>query len=276
MAVAEEQATPSLLAADEPAVFQVIHGGSGRRLIIACDHASNRIPRSLGTLGLADHYLADHIAWDIGAAAVTQILCRRLGCVAVLGNYSRLVADLNRHLHDATVMPAISDGVLIPGNLSQNEAQRAQRIREMYTPYHEAIRREIALLSSADQRPVMITLHSFTPHQHGLPRPWDVGVLWDADSRLALRLMARLRSSGDVCVGNNEPYSGRHPADFTLDHHAEIAGLAHVGVEIRQDLVTDKRGQAAWGDRLARSLEAILDDEDLYRPAFSGQGDRST
>ena len=273
MAVADEQALPSLLAADEPAVFQVIHGGSDRRLIIACDHASNRIPRSLGTLGLADHYLEDHIAWDIGAAAVTQILCRRLGCVAVLGNYSRLVVDLNRHMNDATVMPAISDGVLIPGNLSQSEAQRVQRIREMHSPYHEAIRREIDLMSSADQRPVMITLHSFTPQQHGLPRPWDAGVLWDADSRLALRLMARLRSSGDVCVGDNEPYSGRHPADFTLDHHAELVGLAHAGVEIRQDLVTDKRGQAGWCDRLARAFEAILDDEDLYRSALAGQGD---
>ena len=276
MAVAEEQATPSLIAADEPAIFQVIHGGSNRRLIIACDHASNRIPRSLGTLGLAEHYLEDHIAWDIGAAAVAQILCRRLGCVAIMANYSRLAVDLNRHLNDATVMPAISDGVLIPGNLSQSEARRVQRIREMHAPYHEAMGREIALLSSADQRPAMITLHSFTPRQHGLPRPWDVGVLWDADARLALPLMARLRSSGNVCVGDNEPYSGRHPADFTLDHHAEALGLAHAGVEIRQDLVTDQRGQAAWGDRLARALEAELDDEDLYRPAFAAQGDRST
>ena len=276
MAVAEEQATPSLIAADEPAVFQIIHGGSDRRLIIACDHASGRIPRSLGTLGLADHYLEDHIAWDIGAAAVAQILHRRLGCVAVMANYSRLAVDLNRHLNDATVMPAISDGVLIPGNLSQSEAQRVQRIREMHTPYHEAMRREIASMSSADQRPVMITLHSFTPHQHGLSRPWDVGVLWDTDARLALPLMARLRSSEDVRVGDNEPYSGRHPADFTLDHHAERLGLAHAGVEIRQDLVTDQRGQAAWGDRLARALEAVLDDEDLYRPAFAGEGDRST
>ena len=273
MAVAEEQATPSLIAADEPAVFRVIHGGSDRRLIIACDHASNRIPRSLGSLGLPDHYLEDHIAWDIGAAAVTQILCRRLGCVAVMGNYSRLAVDLNRHLDDATVMPAISDGVLIPGNLNLSEAQRAQRMEEMYTPYHEAMRREIDLMSSADQRPAMITLHSFTPRQHGLPRPWDAGVLWDADARLALRLMARLRSSGDVCVGDNEPYSGRHPADFTLDHHAERVGLAHAGVEIRQDLVADRRGQAAWGDRLARALEAVLDEEDLFRPAFAGKGD---
>ena len=59
---------------------------------------------------------------------------------------------------------------------------------------------------------------------------------------------------------------GRHPADFTLDHHAESLGLAHAGIEIRQDLIADARGQARWGERLAQVLEDVLGDEDLYRP----------
>lgn len=273
MAVAEEQAISRLIGADEPAAFEVIRAGTERRLIIACDHASRRIPRSLGTLGLADGHLDDHIAWDIGAAEVARILCRRLGCVAMLGTYSRLVIDLNRQLDDATAMPEISDGVLIPGNVSMSESQRAQRIGELYSPYHEALRREIMSLTSAGRVPVMISVHSFTPLQHGLYRPWDVGVLWDTDARLALPLMARLRSSRDIRVGDNEPYSGRHPADFTVDHHAESLGLACAGVEIRQDLVADPRGQAAWADRLARALEPILTDERLYRRATSGMGD---
>ena len=273
MAAAEEQALPRLIGADEPAAFEVIHAGKDRRLIIACDHASRRIPRSLGTLGLSDRYLDDHIAWDIGAAEVARILCRRLGCVAMLGNYSRLVIDLNRDLDDATAMPEISDGVLIPGNMSLGEIQRAQRIRELYEPYHEAMRREISSLVSGEHVPVMINIHSFTPRQHGLNRPWDVGVLWDADARLALPLMARLRSSGGIRVGDNEPYSGRHPADFTVDHHAESQGLACAGVEIRQDLVANPGGQAAWSDNLARALESVLADEELYRRAGGGTGD---
>ena len=273
MAVAEEQALPRLIEADEPVAFEVIHAGTDRRLIIACDHASRRIPRSLGTLGLSDRYLDDHIAWDIGAARVTRLLCRRLGCVGMLGNYSRLVIDLNRYLDDATAIPEISDGILIPGNIGLGEIQRAQRVRELYDPYHEAMRREIASLTSGDRTPVMISLHSFTPHQHGLGRPWDVGVLWDADARLALPLMARLRSSGDIRVGDNEPYSGRHPADFTVDHHAEPLGLACAGIEIRQDLVADPGGQAAWADRLARALSTVLADEKLFRRAGTGTGD---
>ena len=273
MAVAEEHARPRLIGADEPGPIEVIHGGTDRRLIIACDHASRTIPRTLGNLGLADRYLDDHIAWDIGAAEVAGILCRRLGCVAVLGTYSRLVIDLNRHLDDATAIPAISDGVLIPGNVSMSESQRAQRIGELYTPYHEALRREVMSLTSADRVPVVISLHSFTPRHHGLSRPWDVGVLWDTDARLALPLMARMRSSGDIRVGDNEPYSGRHPADFTIDHHAEALGLACAGIEIRQDLVADPVGQAAWGDRIARTLETVLIDEELYRRAAIETGD---
>ena len=272
MAVAEEQALPKLIQDDEPAAFEVIRGAADRRLIIACDHASRAIPRSLGTLGLADRRLEDHIAWDIGAAAVTRILCRRLGGVAVLANYSRLVIDLNRDIGDATAIPAISDGVLIPGNVGLSETQRAHRVRELFNPYHEAVRREIMSLTSSDRVPAMINLHSFTPRQHGLTRPWDVGVLWDADARLALPLMARLRSSGDIRVGDNEPYSGRHPADYTHDHHAESLGLACAGIEIRQDLLADPEGQATWGDRLARVLESVLTDERLYRRAADGQG----
>ena len=273
MAVAEEQALPRLMEADEPAAFEVICEGQNRHLIIVCDHASRTIPRSLGTLGLEDRYLQDHIAWDIGAAAVARILCRRLGCIAIAGNYSRLVIDLNRDLNDATAIPAISDGVLIPGNLNLDGIQRAQRIRELFVPYHEAVQQQIMSRTSAHRAPVMINIHTFTPRQHGLDRPWDVGVLWDTDARLALPLMARLRSAGDIRVGDNEPYSGRHPADFTLDHHAEALGLACAGVEIRQDLVADPRGQAAWGERLARALEPVLVDEKLFRRASTEEGD---
>ena len=267
MAVAENQVIRRLLAADEPAPHEVIPADSDRPVVLACDHASRRLPWSLGTLGVPERYLDDHIAWDIGAAAVTRILCRHLRCGAVLGNYSRLVVDLNRDLKDPAAFPEISDGVLIPGNLNLGEAQRAERSRSLFHPFHEALRRATEALTSVDRRPAMMTIHSFTPRQHGLRRPWDIGVLWDVDARLPLRLMEQLRAMGGIRVADNMPYSGRHPADFTLDHHAEPRGLAHAGIEIRQDLIDDSDGQACWGGILARALEVVLADEGLYRPA---------
>lgn len=42
--------------------------------------------------------------------------------------------------------------------------------------------------------------------------------------------------------------------DYTLPVHAERRGLPYVGIEIRQDLVADERGQQAWAKRFARLL----------------------
>ena len=251
MVAATQQEPSGLLAADEAAPYEVLKVQTARPVILACDHASNRVPRVLETLGLADTHLQQHIAWDIGAGAVTRLLSRRLNANAVLGNYSRLVVDLNRNLEDPTAFPVISDGILVPGNLGLSVENRAERARALFKPYHEILRRVTQEWTGAGQFPVFVSVHSFTPKLHGVRRPWHVGVLWDKDPRLAIPFMDALRRAGNIVIGDNEPYSGRHPADFTIDHHAEPLGLAHIGIEIRQDLINDVSGQQRWGGILA-------------------------
>ena len=266
MAVAQGQNLSSLLAPDEPAPFELIAAGGLRPLVLVCDHASNRVPRSLDGLGLNSDTLEDHIAWDVGAGAVTRLLSERLQASAVLGGYSRLVMDLNRDREDPSAFPEISDGVLVPANLGLSVAVRAERTRSLFEPYHDTLRRLIQERTTTKQTPVMICLHSFTAYQHGVLRPWHVGILWDQDPRVAVPLMAALREPGDIVVGDNQPYSGRHSADFTVDHHAETLGLAYGAMEIRQDLIEDESGQQRWADRLAEVLEAVLQDERLFQP----------
>ena len=266
MSVAQEQTVASLLAPDEPAPFELIAAAGLRPLVLVCDHASNRVPRSLDGLGLNSDTLEDHIAWDVGAGAVTRLLSERLQASAVLGGYSRLVMDLNRDREDPTAFPEISDGVLVPANLGLSVAVRAERTRALFEPYHDTLRRLIQERTTTKQTPVMICLHSFTAYQHGVLRPWHVGILWDQDPRVAVPLMAALREPGDIVVGDNQPYSGRHSADFTVDHHAETLGLAYGAMEIRQDLIEDESGQQRWADRLADVLEAVLQDERLFQP----------
>ena len=266
MSVAQEQTVASLLAPDEPAPFELIAAAGLRPLVLVCDHASNRVPRSLDGLGLNSDTLEDHIAWDVGAGAVTRLLSERLQASAVLGGYSRLVMDLNRDREDPTAFPEISDGVLVPANLGLSVAVRAERTRALFEPYHDTLRRLIQERTTTKQTPVMICLHSFTAYQHGVLRPWHVGILWDQDPRVAVPLMAALREPGDIVVGDNQPYSGRHSADFTVDHHAETLGLAYGAMEIRQDLIEDESGQQRWADRLADVLEAVLRDERLFQP----------
>jgi predicted N-formylglutamate amidohydrolase len=244
----------------------LIEAEGDARVILVCDHASNRFPAALGKLGIPGQYLDDHIAWDIGAAAVTRRLQARLGADAVLANYSRLVIDLNRRPGDFSVIPPISDGILVPGNLSLPQAERDARGATFHAPYHAAIESLIERRSASGVRPVFLGIHSFTPRFHGTPRPWHAGILWDRDPRLAIPLLAALRRDDSLFIGDNEPYSGRHTADYSIDTHAEVRGMAHVGIEIRQDLIDDDAGQARWADMLEAALVPILADESVYRP----------
>src|SRR5690606_26996201 len=152
------------------------------------------------------------------------------------------------------------------------DAGRTARALALHAPYHEAVGRALDAAGTPRQAPVLVAVHSFTPRLHGSERPWHIGVLWDKDPRLPLRLLAALRVRRDVVVGDNEPYSGRHPADFTIDHHAEPRGIAHVGIEIRQDMIRDPEGQARWAGIVGDALAGVLGDPALYRPAAPAEG----
>ena len=250
---------------DDPSACELIEVPSARwPALLVCDHASARIPAPLGTLGLSPVSLADHIALDIGAAALTRALSLRLKLPAVMASYSRLVVDCNRRLADPTAFPETSDGVQVPGNADLDESERRRRADALYWPYHHAIRDQLGALESKQPAPALIAIHSFTPRFNGADRPWQVGILWDKDPRIAVPLMDRLRKVGGLTVGDNEPYSGKHPADFTIDHHAEAEGLPNVSIEVRQDLITLEAGVDTWADLLADVLQPILDDSELY------------
>ena len=138
------------------------------------------------------------------------------------------------------------------------------RADAFYWPYHHAVRDQLRRLESLATAPALIAIHSFTPEMDSFRRPWHLGALWDKDDRIALPFLEHFESREDIVVGNNEPYSGRHPADFTLDHHAEAEGLPHLGIEVRQDLISDVQGVERWAQVLAEALTPILGQADLY------------
>ena len=143
---------------------------------------------------------------------------------------------------------------------------RNLRVASFYTPYRRVIERMLARFRDRDIVPAFISIHSFTPELAGMKRPWQVSLLWDKDPRIPVPLLDRLRAHpSGFRVGDNQPYSGRHPADYTIDHHAEAAGLPHVSIEVRQDLISSEGGAERWAMLLHRSLREILADPDLYR-----------
>jgi predicted N-formylglutamate amidohydrolase len=246
----------SLLAADEPVPFEVLNPGSTKPLLLVCDHASSRFPASVDNLGVDLAVQRCHLGSDIGARALTVSLAERMGVTAVLQQYSRLVIDCNRQLLDPGAFLKFGDGVVIAGNRNLDDEQKRIRAEEIYWPYHRAIDAEIDRLSSDTVKPSMLAIHSFTPVLNGVFRPWQIGILWDKDPRIAEPIIRKLREQG-LTVGDNEPYSGKALQDFTIDSHAEASELPHVGIEIRQDLIDKDEGVAAMADIFEPVIESI-------------------
>jgi len=262
----DHAAAPRLLRPDDPPPFEVINPEGTAPLVLVCDHAANRVPQALGDLGLPAEAFSRHIAIDIGAAETTRRLAARLNAPAVLCNYSRLVIDCNRLPGDPAAIPAESDRTAIPANRGLSEVDAEIRTAEIYWPYQRAIGDTLAhqWRRQPDVPPALIAMHSFTPCMaDGAPRPWEIGFLWNHDDRLMVPLFTAMQGMG-FCVGDNEPYSGRL-LNTTCDRHALAAGLPHVSVEIRQDLIADAAGCDAWAGHLARALDPLLGDPDIHR-----------
>ena len=230
------------------------------RWLVACDHASNTVPEAVvpgGSLGLCPEDIERHIAYDVGAAGVATNLAALLDGPVILSDFSRLVIDPNRDVDDPTLVMKIYDRTIIPANRDVDAAEVERRLDLCYRPYHAAYAELAARPGIA-----VCAVHSFTPQFKGRSwRPWEVGVLWAGDDRVARPLIERLRAEG-LTVGDNEPYSG-HLSGDSIDRHALRYGRPNVLVEVRNDLIREPAGQRFWAGRLAPVLEAALDDAEI-------------
>ncbi len=250
-----------LLAEDEPPPVRVLRDDGRSDLFLTADHAGRLIPSRLGNLGVPTDELKRHIAWDIGIQGVTERLSAVLNATAVFQTYSRLVIDCNRAPGVPSSIPEISETTPIPGNVGLSEADRQARVNEIFTPYHDRISALLDARAAAGRRTVVVAMHSFTPVFKGESRTMEIGVLFNRDIRLAHILLGLLRAEGDLTVGENAPYAVSDLTDYGVPIHAERRGLPHVEIEIRQDLIADAMGQAAWAARMARLL--VVADERL-------------
>ena len=250
----------------EAGPVETIDGDERGGLLFICDHASNVVPARYGTLGLPEAQLERHIGYDIGAAAMTRRLAAHFSAPAVLTTFSRLLIDPNRGEDDPTQVMRLSDGAIVPGNARIDAAEIEQRRETYWRPYRRAVGAAIERMSGANGSPVVISMHSFTPFWKDVPRPWEIGILWDTDPRLARPLMDGLRDAGFV-VGDNEPYDGALRGD-TLDEEVTRRGLAGLLVEMRQDLVATTATAEAMADRFAAALAPVVAQKVLREPAF--------
>jgi predicted N-formylglutamate amidohydrolase len=242
--------------------------GAGPFLLL-CDHASNRIPEGYQSFGFAADQLELHIAWDPGALAVASLLSARLDSPLFWPDVSRLVIDCNRPLDAASLIVVESEGRPIPANRELSTAERARRIDHVHVPYHDAIDACLARRVAAGVVTVLIAVHSFTPTYLGKARPWQVGIVFDEEARMANALISGLTAEPALTVGVNEPYSPADLVYYTVSRHARPHGLLAAMIEIRNDEIADEAGQRAWADRLA---DILLDASSAWsgRPTCRG------
>ncbi len=222
--------------------------------LIFCDHASNRIPAEFNDLGLSEDVLQTHIAWDIGAKALSHALGDRLQARVLHCGFSRLMIDVNRDPAVTDSIPQVSDQITVPGNQMLTESERASRVENLFDVYHLALGGAVEEIS-ANSNAFVVSVHSFTKRMMGAAedRPWDVGLLWREDERSAHAMMDYLRDESSWAVGDNQPYDARL-YNYSVDRHVGPRGLRHLTFEVRQDHISSAAGVEEACEQLAGAI----------------------
>ena len=228
------------------------------RIILVCEHASNHIPAAYANLGLTAEQQTAHIAWDSGALGLARGLMQRLQATLVHAPVSRLIYDCNRAPDMAGAMPSRSEVHVIPGNTAISAAQRLARTEAIYLPFHAALHALIARRIALGLRPVLISVHSFTPLYFGTPRQVEFGVIHDADPGLAVAIQRAAQQLTRLHTELNAPYSAADDVTHTLRLQATPYGLPNAMLEVRNDLITTPEAEQAMADQLAPVLNMGL------------------
>lgn len=267
-----EDALTRLLTSSDPHPVELVNGEGPSAVVLSCEHAGRAIPTALGDLGVSLADMERHIAWDVGAEQVSRHLSALLDAPLVLQRYSRLVVDCNRPFDAPDCFPEVSDGTPVPSNEGLSSSERRRRFEEIHQPFHAALAGMIE--RRAGKATILVAVHSFTPRlAAGALRPWHLGVLFNRDRRLADRFLAAFREQNpDIPAAANQPYIVDDMSDYTIPVHGEARGIPHLLLEIRNDLIADRSGQARWATLVAEALAAAIKEEGhaSHGQTFSG------
>ena len=210
----------------------------GRKILITCEHASNRLPEPYHWTQGDERFKDTHWAYDPGAADTAKLLAQRLGTVAVLSRFTRLLLDPNRTLFSETLFRKACEGHSLDLNSSLSPEEKYTRISRFHAPYHFLIG-ELAEFLDPD---LAVSIHTFTPNYEGQQRSVEIGVLYeDWDESLALHTQNLFRTAGfDARL--NEPWSGKEglmPVGTGLRYAKGGKRRDVIELEIRNDLATD-------------------------------------
>ena len=240
-----------ILTSPEGSVVEVLNPNGAAPIVLACEHASSFIPKSLAGLGLTDAAAVSHAAWDPGALALSQKISQLLDARLVAARVSRLVYDCNRPPGSPDAMPEKSELIDVPGNVGLSSEVREARAAEFYHPFHELVANTIITTGAI----AFVTIHSFTPVFFGVDRAVELGLLHGEDERLAVRMLELSKCVTRLDTRLNEPYGPNDGVTHTLEKHAATAALLNVMIEVRNDLLENQEDIARIAQELALMIQ---------------------
>ncbi|MGM0983829.1 MAG: N-formylglutamate amidohydrolase [Pseudomonadota bacterium] len=221
---------------------------------ILCEHASHHIPEQYHDLGMDSAHRYSHAVWDIGARAMALKLSEMLRAPLVASRVSRLVYDCNRPPEAPSAIPTRVEIIDVPGNYMLTASQRSARVEAVYRPFCEAVTSVLVEREAHDIPTVLITIHSFTPNFHGQVRSVEIGILHDADCRMADAILGQAHLLPHRTIQRNVPYGPEDGVTHSLKRHGIDNELANVMIEIRNDLLATPEGV----DIMAREMSQLI------------------
>jgi predicted N-formylglutamate amidohydrolase len=226
------------------------------RFIITCEHASPAIPERWARL--LDPYCAQcetHQLWDPGAPEIAAWLGKLLNAPVFKGEYTRLLVDLNRSVHHASLFS--------PPMRELSDRERTRLLTSHYYPFRHQVIKALDYLVT-ERRPIIhLSVHSFTPILRGEVRTADFGLLYDPSRELEKELGAtwlhHIRATEpDFASKANYPYLGSSDGHTTAMRRA-FGRHRYLGFELefnqKLPLAENAATYARW---MIRSLKRAL------------------
>jgi len=226
------------------------------KILLTCEHASNRLPRPYNWSAEDQWVKETHWAYDIGAYEFATELGQELGVVVVSAMFSRLLVDPNRPLASETLFRQEADGKRLDINRQMSKSDRNWRIWHYYLPFHQTL----GEVASKSEPRLILSIHSFNPAYEGTQRNFDLGVLCTTEDHLAAEISDGFQANG-YKSRVNMPWSGKEGFMYSADS-LKVSGTPGsrraIMIEIRNDLVIQPLWRKAAVQCLVQSLRSYV------------------
>ncbi len=201
------------------------------KLIVSCEHASNRIPVEYRDLFAGSQDVLDsHQGWDPGVIELVAAFEKVFQTKVELGQWSRLLVELNRSLGHPKLFSQFTREL--------SKVRRDQIIGTYYLPYRQSLNQQAQAIEEESGNCLHLSLHTFTPNLKGDVRNADIGLLYDPknESEKAFAKVWRLKLQEQLpewVIRMNYPYRGNADG-FTTWLRRRHAGYAGLELEVNQ------------------------------------------